>query len=132
MSNRAEELRLDRERSLGLLYEMEMKQVGAAELLDDQPAPPSNVVCDVVRGVDDKRTELDELIAAHAKGWDLDRLAAIDLCVLRFGTWELTERAELSVAVIINEAVDLAKKFSTDDSGKFVNGVLDAIAKQVR
>lgn len=131
-SGSAEELRIERERTLSLLYEMEMKSIGATELLADLPVDPPKAVVAVIEGVDASRERLDDLIRAKSKGWDLERLATIDRCVMRFGAWELTERQDLSVAVIINEAVDLAKRFSTDDSGKFVNGVLDAIAKDVR
>ena len=76
-----------------------------------------------MRGVAEHHDRLDELIAARATGWRLDRMPVLDLNVLRLGTFELAERPDVPVAVVIDEAVELAKRFSTDNSGRFVNGV---------
>ena len=75
---------------------------------------------------------LDELIAAKAKGWTLARMPVLDLSVMRLAVFELIERPDVPTAVVLNEAVELVKRFSTDDSGRFVNGVLAAIAHEVR
>jgi N utilization substance protein B len=83
-------------------------------------------------GVEKGRTDIDALIASHSKGWTLERMPAIDRTILRIATYELVSRADTPVAVIIDEAVELAKRFSTDDSGRFVNGVLAAVARSVR
>ena len=69
---------------------------------------------------------------ARAKGWTLDRMPVIDLNVLRIASFELAERPDVPVAVVLDEAVELAKRFSTDDSGRFVNGVLSALAGDLR
>ena len=82
----------------------------------------------LVRGVAEHRDRLDAAIAAKATGWALDRMPVLDLNVLRLGAFELAERPDVPVAVVIDEAVELAKRFSTDDSGRFVNGVLSALA----
>jgi len=71
-------------------------------------------------------------VAAAAIGWDLGRMAVVDRNVLRLATAELLTCDDVPTAVILNEAVDLATAFSTDDSGRFVNGVLATVAKQVR
>jgi len=78
------------------------------------------------------QAELDELIAAHARNWSLARMPAIDRNLLRLALYELKDRPDVPVAVVIDEAVELAKRFSTDDSGRFVNGMLSAIAPKLR
>ena len=75
---------------------------------------------------------LDAAIAARAKGWALDRMPVLDLNILRLGSFELAYRPDVPIAVAIDEAVELAKRFSTDDSGKFVNGVLSALVADLR
>ena len=87
---------------------------------------------EAVRGVERLQEEIDKLIAAKSKGWALNRLAAVDRAVLRLGTWELMEHTEASVAVILSEAVELAGQYSTAESKRFVNGLLAAIAAEVR
>ena len=88
---------------------------------------------DVVRGVDARRAEIDALIAANlAEGWSLARLDKAMVQVLRAGTYELIARADVPAAVAINEYVDVAKAFFDDRQAKFVNGILDAVAKAAR
>ncbi len=82
---------------------------------------------DLVRGLHDRIAEVDAAIAGAAKNWDVSRLAAVDRAILRLGTHELLHRADVPPKVAINEAIRLAKMFSTADSGAFVNGVLDRI-----
>ena len=77
-------------------------------------------------------SDLDPVIAAHSHGWTLARMPAIDRNVLRLGAYELADRPDVPVAVVIDEAVELAKRFSTDDSGRFVNGVLSALVPVLR
>jgi transcription antitermination protein NusB len=81
----------------------------------------------LIRGVLEKRTEIDALIQKHAKNWDLHRMAAVDRNVMRLAVFEMVHRDDIPPVVSINEAVDIAKKFSTGDSGKFVNGILDKV-----
>jgi N utilization substance protein B len=86
----------------------------------------------LVVGVEEHRERLDEVIAAHAKGWTIARMPLIDLTVMRIAGYELLGRPDVPVAVVIDEAVELAKRFSTDDSGRFVNGVLSAMVPALR
>lgn len=88
---------------------------------------------DVVRGVDARRDEIDALVAGKlASGWTLTRLDKAMLQVLRAGTYELLARADVPAAVVINEYVEVAKAFFDDGQAKFVNGILDAVAKDAR
>ena len=84
---------------------------------------------EIVDGVIDNRDDIDEQIVTHAKDWKLDRMPAVDRAILRIGTWEVLHNPEVPTAVAIDEAVTLAKEFSTDDSGAFVHGVLARVAR---
>jgi transcription antitermination protein NusB len=86
----------------------------------------------IVEGVRDHATDIDERISAHASGWTLDRMPAVDRAILRIGVWELGHNPEVPVGVAIDEAVEAAKELSTDDSPRFVNGVLSAVARDLR
>ena len=81
----------------------------------------------LIRGTLERRNEIDEQIKKHAKNWELHRMAVVDRNVLRLAIYEMLHREDIPPVVSINEAVDIAKKFSTQDSGKFVNGILDKI-----
>jgi N utilization substance protein B len=81
----------------------------------------------LIRGALEHREESDALIKKHAKNWELHRIAAVDRNILRLAIYEMLHRQDIPPIVSINEAVDVAKKFSTQDSGKFVNGILDKI-----
>ena len=81
----------------------------------------------LIRGVLQHREAIDELIKKHTKNWDFNRIAAVDRNVMRLAIFEMLHREDIPPVVSINEAVDIAKKFSTQDSGKFVNGILDKV-----
>ncbi len=81
----------------------------------------------LIRGTLEHRDEADEVIKKHAKNWELHRIAAVDRNILRLAIYEMLHRLDIPPVVSINEAVDIAKKFSTQDSGKFVNGILDKV-----
>lgn len=121
-----------RERALYLLYEAHSKGIDPADTIELQVVEPDEMTRQLVLGVGRTLATLDEHIAAKAHGWTLKRMPVLDLNVMRLGVYELLERAEVPTAVILNEAVELAKRFSTDDSGRFVNGVLAAVAADVR
>ena len=121
-----------RERALYALYEAHSKDLPLSDVLAGYVVAPDELTTSLIQGVEANRQRLDEAIAARAKGWTLARMPVLDLNVLRLGAYELAERPDVPVAVIIDEAVELAKRFSTDDSGKFVNGVLSALAKDLR
>ena len=128
-----ESRRAARERALELLYEAEAKRVSAGELLAQQPIAPADLAVELVRGVDAHRHQIDELLGRLvAPKWSLDRLAVVDRQILRLGSYELLAVPERSAAVVINEAVVLARRFGTDDSPRFVNGVLSSVASEVR
>jgi len=82
---------------------------------------------DLIRGTLQHRDDLDEQIKKHAKNWDLHRMAVVDRNVLRLALYEMIHREDIPPIVSINEAVDIAKKYSTEDSGRFVNGILDKV-----
>ena len=84
---------------------------------------------EIVQGVIDKQDEIDFLITRHSTSWPMDRMPAVDRGILRIAVWESRYNGEVPVGVAIDEAVELAKELSTDDSPKFVNGVLNAITK---
>ena len=81
----------------------------------------------LIRGALEHRQESDDLIKKHAINWELHRIAAVDRNILRLAIYEMLHRDDIPPVVSINEAVDIAKKFSTQDSGKFVNGILDKV-----
>jgi transcription antitermination protein NusB len=138
MSNRVrpvgdEDERSDaREQALVILYEAETKAIAPTDVADAKVVAVDQLTRLLVTGVQRGGVEIDDLIAGHAKGWTLQRMPSIDRNVLRIAVFELMGRPDVPVAVVINEAVELAKRFSTDDSGRFVNGVLSAIAPKVR
>jgi transcription antitermination protein NusB len=121
-----------RERALYLLYEADAKGISPVDALELQIIEPDEMTTALVRGVAELRDRLDEAIAARATGWTLERMPVLDLSVLRIGAFELAQRPDVPVAVVIDEAVELAKRFSTDASGRFVNGVLSALAEDLR
>lgn len=85
----------------------------------------------LIRGTLQHRDAIDDYIVAHAKNWDLKRMAVVDRNIIRLAVYEMLHRDDIPPVVSINEAVDIAKKFSTEDSGKFVNGILDKIKAQL-
>jgi N utilization substance protein B len=121
-----------RERALSLLYEAEAKELAPADLLAELPVPPAAFVADMVLGVTDHGAEVDGLITRYAIDWTLDRMPVIDRTLLRMATFELLHRLDVPTAVVISEAVELAKQYSTEESGRFVNGVLASIAAVAR
>jgi transcription antitermination protein NusB len=121
-----------RERALSLLYEAESKGVSPGAVVAELPVPPDAFAADLVVGVASSQARVDLLISSHAIGWAMDRMPVVDRALLRMGTYELLAHADVPTAVIISEAVDLATQYSTDESGRFVNGVLAAIATDVR
>ena len=121
-----------RERALYLLYETHSKGIEPAATIDLQVIEPDELTQVFVLGVGASIAAIDEHIERRAKGWTLARMPVLDLNVMRLGVFELLERDDVPTAVVLNEAVELAKRFSTDDSGRFVNGVLAAVAADVR
>jgi N utilization substance protein B len=123
-----------RELALQALYGSEVGKRPADEMLTETLARTDTsearaFVRDLVLGTLENERESSAVIAPLLEGWTLERLPTIDRLVLQMGVFELQHRAETDAAVVINEAVELAKKFSTEDSGRFVNGVLSRAAR---
>ncbi len=121
-----------RERILSLLYEADSKQTGPSAVLDELPVAPDQFVIDIVRGVETERPRIDELLADHAIGWTVDRMPVVDRALLRMATYELLARPDVPTGAVISEAVELATQYSTEESGRFVNGVLSTLAAILR
>ena len=118
---------------MSLLYEAEAKgfePLGA--VLDELVADPQPFAAEVVTGVSEHLDDIDRLITRFARGWTLARMPALDRTLLRMGVYELSYRPDVPTGAVITEAVELAKRFSTDDSGRFVNGILGQVAAEVR
>lgn len=96
------------------------------------PDAESGFANQAASGVADKQTVIDEFIQGYSKNWKLSRISRIDKCVLRLAIYELSTNQDLDVHVIIDEAVELAKCYGDENSSKFVNGILDAVAKDLR
>ncbi len=121
-----------RERALSLLYEAELKGQAPAEVIAALPVAPDPFAAALVGAVAEHQAQADVLIAGAATGWPLNRMAVVDRIVLRMAVAELLDPEGAPVAVVIDEAVELAKSYSTDDSGGFVNGVLSTVAADLR
>ncbi|MGD0220039.1 MAG: transcription antitermination factor NusB [Acidimicrobiales bacterium] len=121
-----------RERALDLLYEAETKGIAPDAVLGELQVGPDPYAAALVHGVAAHLGEIDALIAAHATAWSIDRLPAVDRQLLRIAAYEIAFGAEVPAAVAIDEAVGLAREFSTEESGRYVNGVLAAIATTAR
>lgn len=130
-----------RKRALDMLYIADVRQVPIADVLDEETrraaAMPQRASSwpyaeQIVRGVDENRSEIDTLIESHAVGWTLARMPVVDRAILRLAIWELQYNPEIPPAVAIAEAIELASVLSTDDSAPFVNGLLGSISETTR
>ena len=125
-----------RKQALDLLYETDIRGTNLVETLAarDIPAegpdarPIREYTRELVNGVSENRRKIDELITTYAQGWDMDRLPAVDRNILRLGIYEILWSASVPTSVAIDEALDLAKELSSDDSSKYIHGVLGRIA----
>lgn len=126
------ERRRSRERALEILYEAECKDLAFDELLADLPVAPEPYAARLVEGVERELGRIDDLLDRYATGWPVDRMPAVDRCLMRIACFELLCEPDVPTAVVIDEAVDLAKEYSTEGSGRYVNGVLSAVAGAVR
>ena len=121
-----------RERALSLLYEAELKGQDPVAVADALVVPPDPYVRTLLERSVATKDEAERRIAGASVGWPLERMAVLDRLVLRLAVAELLDPDGPPTAVVIDEAVELAKTYSTDESGRFVNGMLSAIAKKVR
>ena len=84
----------------------------------------------LIEGIIEKKKEIDEILSRYTENWDLKRMATVDRNILRLSTFEILIDIDTPVSVIIDEAIEIAKNYSTEDSGKFVNGILDKVQKE--
>ncbi len=126
--------RLGREMALQMLYASDLNPANEhpfipRELEDSRTQYESvDFAEELVKGVTENRTTIDELLTAKSKNWSLVRMARVDLSILRIAIFELLYRSDIPRNVTINEAIEVAKKFGTEDSPSFINGILDEIA----
>jgi N utilization substance protein B len=127
-----------RELALQLLYELDVR--GEAEpgpVIDafwqrqEAPDDVRSFADALVRGVSAQRPKIDEIIGRFAEHWELDRMAVVDRNVLRAGIWELLWGVDVPPIVAINEALEIARRFSTEESARFINGLLDRIRREL-
>jgi N utilization substance protein B len=121
-----------RERALELCYELESRGVDVETLLAGLPVPPDAYAEELVRGVATHQGEIDALLRKLSERWAVERMPAVDRAVLRLGGYELGWQPDLSTAIVIDEAVELAGRYSTRDSGRFVNALLSRMAEELR
>ena len=121
-----------RERALELLYEAEAKGLRPPDVLIDLAVAPDPFAVALVNGVGERLAELDDHIERLAQDWTVERMPWVDRSILRLGAFELLARPDVPTGAILSEAVELAKRFSTEEAGRFVNGLLSNLARQVR
>jgi N utilization substance protein B len=121
-----------RKQALDLLYETDIRGTDLVKTLEERDIPADGpdarpireYTRELVNGVSDNRRKIDELITTYAQGWDMDRLPAVDRNILRLGIYEILWSNSVPTSVAIDEALDLAKELSSDDSSKYIHGVL--------
>lgn len=122
-----------REAALQILYMMDIAKMPLGDASNmiwggvDLPPKAKEFADMLARGTSEQRPTLDQIIVKYAANWELHRMAAIDRNLLRLASYELLHHSDTPISVVIDEAVEIAKSFSTLDSGKFVNGILDKI-----
>jgi N utilization substance protein B len=121
-----------RETALVLLYEAEARGVDPREVLDAQIVTPLNYTIALLTGISEHLAETDALITQFARDWRIERMPSIDRCLMRIAVYELGFRSDVPTGVVLAEAVELASRYSTADSSRFVNGILARVAKHVR
>ncbi|MEY2663617.1 MAG: hypothetical protein RIR35_425 [Actinomycetota bacterium] len=120
-----------RKAALDLLYEGDIRKTSAINILNQRSGDLEYVIREftkeLVQGVDENRRKIDELITTYSQGWDMDRMPVIDRNILRLAIYEILWSKDVPSAVAIDEAIELAQTLSTDDSSKYINGVLSKI-----
>lgn len=127
--------RASREIAMKLLYQLEIQKDDREEQIRTvfEEYPLSNkdkqYIMDIIEGVAANLPKIDKLIETYSKGWKINRLSKVDLSILRLGIYEICCREDIPSIVSINEAVELAKKYSSQEAGAFVNGILGNVSK---
>lgn len=117
----------------GILHQADVSQRDAVQVLEERRGLGEKVpgfAEDLVRGVSDKRGELDSLIAAHSADWPVSRMPVVDRTLIRIACFELLYREDVPPGAVISQAVEAAKELSTEDSSRFINGILGKIASE--
>tara|TARA_B110000503_G_scaffold142732_1_gene240638 strand:- start:4855 stop:5277 length:423 start_codon:yes stop_codon:yes gene_type:complete len=125
-----------RKQTLDLLYEADIRSVSASELLalrdvveaGPDARPIREFTRELISGITSNRRKIDELISTYAQGWDMDRLPAVDRNILRLGIYEIVWSQDLDDGIAIDEALNLARELSTDESAGYIHGVLGRIS----
>ena len=137
MASRRHERTAARQSALQVLYTSEIKGTRPSDLLDsglvleDDGKSLSDYAIGLIEGVDEKMLPIDVRLNSTSENWKLNRMPIVDRNILRLALYEMIEEDDITVAVAIDEAVELAKAFGTDESPRFINGVLGTIAKDV-
>jgi transcription antitermination protein NusB len=118
-----------RKHALDILHAADALSRPALDVLAEDEVP-NDFTRELVEGVEAHRVELDELIRSYADRWALERMPIVDRNLLRIGLYEILHRPDIPAGAAINEAVELAKLLSTEDSGRFVNGLLGRVARE--
>lgn len=127
--------RASREAAMKLLYQLEIQKSDKSEQIDmaleDENFTDNDkkYIRDVIDGVNENVTLIDSIIEKNSMGWKINRISKIDLSILRIGIYEILYREDIPFSVSVNEAVELAKKYSNEDAGAFVNGLLAKVTK---
>jgi len=122
-----------RELALQVLYQLDIREERSEHILqefweeNDVEQDVRNFANTLIKGVEEKKLEIDKLLTEFAFNWNLSRMSVIDRTILRLGSFEILFLKEIPPAVSINEAIELAKIFGTDDSFKFINGILNRV-----
>ncbi|MBX7557036.1 transcription antitermination factor NusB [Streptomyces sp. tea 10] len=120
-------------RAVEILFEAEQRNESVRDALvrrrENSSSPINPYTVDILEGVHDRREDIDESLETYSQGWELDRMPAVDRNVLRVGAWELLYNSEIPDGVAVAEAVAVARQLSTDDSPRFVNGLLGRLQK---
>jgi N utilization substance protein B len=119
-----------RKRALDFLYEADIRSASAIELLgtrEESELSERDYVIELLAGVEANKLKIDELITTYAQGWDMDRMPAIDRNILRIALFEILFKGDLDDQIAASEAVEIATELSTDDSAKYINGILGRI-----
>ena len=123
-----------------MLFQADVRGVPVQDILEREAVRAANeperlaswlYAREIIDGVIDHADAIDELISAAAQGWTLERMPNVDRALLRIATWEMLHNDEVPLPVAINEAINLAQEYSTEDSSRFINGVLGGIAETV-
>lgn len=121
-----------REEALSFLYETELTGTPVSEAIAARTLPPEDYARAVIEGVAADQPVLDEVIRRHLTGWRLERMPIIDRVIARIAAWELQSRPDVPAGAVLSEAVELATLYCSEESPRFLNGVLGAVAAELR